>query len=152
MITEEKENEKNDLHFMKLAYAEALEALKRDEVPIGAVVVNEGRVIARGYNLSETLNDATAHAEMQAFTSASNSIGGKYLDTCTLYVTIEPCPMCAAAAFWVQLGRLVYGASDEKRGYNTISERLLHPKTIIKKGVMADECSKLLSDFFKSKR
>ncbi len=152
MIIGEQETEKDDLRFMKLAYTEALEALKRDEVPIGAIVVSEGRVIARGFNLSETLNDATAHAEMQAFTSASNSIGGKYLDNCTLYVTIEPCPMCAAAAFWVQLGRLVYGASDVKRGYTTISEKLLHPKTQIKKGVMADECAKLLSDFFKSKR
>lgn len=141
-----------DLDFMKLAYQEALEALRRDEVPIGAVIVSDDKVIARGYNLSETLNDATAHAEMQSFTAASNHIGGKYLNECTLYVTVEPCPMCASAAYWVQLGKLVYGASDPKRGYTTISDNLLHPKTIIKKGVMAEECQKLLSDFFKTKR
>lgn len=141
-----------DLDFMKLAYQEALEALRRDEVPIGAVIVSDDKVIARGHNLSETLNDATAHAEMQSFTAASNHIGGKYLNECTLYVTVEPCPMCASAAYWVQLGKLVYGASDPKRGYTTISDKLLHPKTIIKKGVMAEECQKLLSDFFKTKR
>lgn len=141
-----------DLDFMKLAYQEALEALRRDEVPIGAVIVSDDKVIARGHNLSETLNDATAHAEMQSFTAASNHIGGKYLNECTLYVTVEPCPMCASAAYWVQLGKLVYGASDPKRGYTTISDKLLHPKTIIKKGVMAEECLKLLSDFFKTKR
>ncbi len=146
------DEEKRDVYYMKLAYQEALEALKKDEVPIGAVIVSNDRIIARGYNLSETLNDATAHAEMQSFTAASNHIGGKYLNDCTLYVTIEPCPMCAAAAFWVQLGKLVYGASDPKRGYTTISEKLLHPKTEIKKGVMADECQKLLTDFFKKKR
>lgn len=137
---------------MKLAYQEALEALRKDEIPIGAVIVSNDKVIARGHNLSETLNDATAHAEMQSFTAASNHIGGKYLDECTLYVTIEPCPMCASAAFWTQLGRLVYGASDPKRGYTTISDKLLHPKTIVKKGVMADECQKILTGFFKNKR
>lgn len=143
---------KTDEHFMKLAYAEALEALKRDEVPIGALIVIENKVIAKAYNLSETLVDATAHAEMQAFTSASNYLGGKYLDKCTLYVTIEPCPMCAAASYWVKLGRLVYGADDLKRGYSTISHNLLHPKTIITKGLMHDECQALLTNFFKSKR
>lgn len=152
MKQDEKLREEEDIRYMKLALAEAHEAQKRDEVPIGAVIVNEGRIIARGHNLSETLNDATAHAEMQAFTSASNFIGGKYLNTCTLYVTIEPCPMCAATAYWVQLGRLVYGAADEKRGYSTISNSLLHPKTEIKKGVLADECQKLLTEFFKKKR
>ncbi len=137
---------------MKLAYREALEALNKDEVPIGAVIVSNDKVIAKGHNLSETLNDATAHAEMQSFTAASNFIGGKYLDECTLYVTIEPCPMCAAASYWVQLGRLVYGASDPKRGFSLIDSKLLHPKTKITKGVMAEECQKLLTDFFKSKR
>ena len=137
---------------MKLAYAEALEALKHDEVPIGAIIVSNNKIIAKGYNLSETLNDATAHAEMQSFTAASNHIGGKYLNECTLYVTVEPCPMCASAAYWVQLGRLVYGASDPKRGYTTISNELLHPKTTVTKGILADECQKLVTDFFKSKR
>lgn len=142
----------NDLFYMKQAYAEALEALKHNEVPVGAVIVCNNRIIARGYNLTETLVDATAHAEMQSFTSASNHMGGKYLNECTLYVTLEPCPMCAAAAYWVQLGKLVYGASDKKRGYTTISTKLLHPKTIVTNGVMAEECEKLVTDFFRSKR
>ncbi len=146
------EDKNEDLMYMKLAYKEALEALNKDEVPIGAVIVANGKVIARGYNLTETLNDATAHAEMQAFTSASNNIGGKYLNECTLYVTIEPCPMCAAAAYWVQLGRLVYGAHDAKRGYTTVSDKLLHPKTKVLSGIMSDECQKLIVDFFASKR
>lgn len=146
------EDKHEDLMYMKLAYKEALEALIKDEVPIGAVIVANGKVIARGYNLTETLNDATAHAEMQAFTSASNNIGGKYLNECTLYVTIEPCPMCAAASYWVQLGRLVYGAPDIKRGYTTVSDKLIHPKTKVTQGIMADECQKLIVDFFSSKR
>lgn len=146
------ENKKDDLKYMKLAYQEALEALKKNEVPIGAVIVANDRVIARGYNLTEALNDATAHAEMQAFTAASNHIGGKYLKDCTLYVTIEPCPMCAAAAYWVQLGRLVYGAHDIKRGYTTIDHKILHPKTKVTHGIMADECSVLITDFFAKKR
>jgi len=146
------EPQESDLKYMRMAYAEALEALKLDEVPVGAVIVAGGKIIARGHNLSETLNDATAHAEMQAFTSASNSIGGKYLDECTLYVTVEPCPMCAAASYWVQLGTLVYGASDPKRGYTTISGSLLHPKTVVRSGIMAKECGNLMSDFFKNKR
>lgn len=143
---------KDDLQFMKLAYAEAIEALKQDEIPIGAIVVCNGKIVARGHNLTETLTDVTAHAEMQAFTAAANHIGGKYLNECTLYVTVEPCPMCAAAAYWVQLGRLVYGASDQKRGYTTISNALLHPKTKVVSGIMASECQKLMQDFFKSKR
>lgn len=143
---------KEDLHFMKIAYAEALEALRLDEVPVGAVIVSGGRIIARGHNLSVTLTDATAHAEMQSFTAAANHIGGKYLNECTLYVTVEPCPMCAAAAFWVQLGTLVYGTSDSKRGYTTVSSELLHPKTVVRSGIMAEECQKLMIDFFKSKR
>jgi len=143
---------KEDLFFMKQAYAEALKALANDEVPVGAVITANGKVIARGHNLSETLTDATAHAEMQSFTAASNHIGGKYLNDCTLYVTVEPCPMCAAAAYWVQLGRLVYGTTDKKRGYTTISLDLLHPKTTVISGIMADECQKLMTDFFKKKR
>lgn len=141
-----------NLQFMREAYKEALKALQRDEVPVGAVIVSNGKIIARGHNLTETLNDATAHAEMQAFTAAANFIGGKYLNDCTLYVTLEPCPMCAAASMWMQIGEIVFGASDPKRGYSTLNASLLHPKTKIKGGVMADECSALITDFFKKKR
>lgn len=144
--------EQSDIHFMKQALLEAHKAAARDEVPVGAVIVSNGQIIARGYNLTETLNDATAHAEMQAFTSAANFIGGKYLNDCTLYVTVEPCPMCAAASLWVQLGTIVYGAADSKRGYSTVSSKLLHPKTIVRGGVLSDECSSLMSDFFRKKR
>ncbi len=143
---------KQDERFMQEAYKEALIALSRDEVPVGAVIVSNGRIIARGHNLTETLNDATAHAEMQAFTSAANHIGGKYLNECTLYVTLEPCPMCAAAAYWVQLGTLVYGASDPKRGYTTMEANLLHPKTKVRNGIMAKECGELVTEFFRKKR
>ncbi|HPG32218.1 MAG: nucleoside deaminase [Lentimicrobiaceae bacterium] len=146
------EKEQSDIHFMRQALLEAHKAAARDEVPVGAVIVSNGQIIARGYNLTETLNDATAHAEMQAFTSAANFIGGKYLNDCTLYVTVEPCPMCAAASLWVQLGTIVYGAADSKRGYSTISSKLLHPKTIVRGGVLSDECSSLMSDFFRKKR
>ncbi|MDY0102233.1 MAG: nucleoside deaminase [Lentimicrobium sp.] len=141
-----------DERFMREAYNEALIALSRDEVPVGAVIVSKGKIIARGHNLTETLNDATAHAEMQAFTSAASYIGGKYLNECTLYVTLEPCPMCAAAAFWVQLGSIVYGASDPKRGFSTLNANILHPKTQLKGGIMADECGRLITTFFKKKR
>lgn len=143
---------KQDERFMQEAYKEALIALNRDEVPVGAVIVSNGRIIARGHNLTETLNDATAHAEMQAFTSAANHIGGKYLNDCTLYVTLEPCPMCAAAAYWVQLGTLVYGASDPKRGYTTLEANLLHPKAKVRNGIMAKECGELVTEFFRKKR
>ncbi len=143
---------KQDEFFMREAYNEALMALNRDEVPVGAVIVSNGKIIARGHNLTETLNDATAHAEMQAFTSAANYIGGKYLNDCTLYVTLEPCPMCAAAAYWVQLGAIVYGASDPKRGFSTLNVNILHPKTQLKGGIMAEECGKLITEFFKKKR
>lgn len=146
------DNTEDDIFFMKQAYAEALKALSNNEVPVGAVITANGKVIARGHNLSETLTDATAHAEMQSFTAASNHIGGKYLNDCTLYVTVEPCPMCAAAAYWVQLGRLVYGAPDKKRGYTTISHDLIHPKTVVRSGIMTVECQKLMTDFFKKKR
>lgn len=142
----------NDGYYMKQALAEAQKAADRDEVPVGAVVVCQGRIIARSHNLTETLNDATAHAEMQAFTAAANHIGGKYLKDCTLYVTLEPCPMCAAASFWTQLGEIVYGASDPKRGFSNISHALLHPKTKVRFGIMADECGALMSNFFRKKR
>lgn len=143
---------KTDEHFMREALQEAKKAGERDEVPVGAVIVSQGRIIARGHNLAETLNDATAHAEMQAFTAAANHIGGKYLNDCTLYVTLEPCPMCAAASLWVQLGEIVYGASDPKRGYTTLHTNLLHPKTKVRSGILAAECSDLITSFFKKKR
>lgn len=144
--------EKTDEHFMREALQEAKKAGERDEVPVGAVIVSQGRIIARGHNLAETLNDATAHAEMQAFTAAANHIGGKYLNDCTLYVTLEPCPMCAAASLWVQLGEIVYGASDPKRGYSTLDANLLHPKTKVRSGILAAECGLLLTEFFQKKR
>jgi len=139
-------------YFMNEAFKEAQLALSRDEVPVGAVIVWNNRIIARAHNLSETLNDPTAHAEMQAFTAATNTIGGKYLDECTLYVTLEPCVMCAGAAFWTQLGRIVYGADDEKRGYSLIRQPVLHPRTVVQGGVMKKECSRLIREFFAGKR
>lgn len=131
---------------------EAKKAFEKDEVPIGAVVVCKGRIIARAHNLTEMLNDVTAHAEMQAITAAANNIGGKYLNDCTLYVTVEPCPMCAGAIGWSQLGKLVYGAEDEKRGYHRYAPDVLHPKTEVVSGVCADEATALMKEFFKSKR
>ena len=144
--------EKDNEYFMQEALKEARKAFELDEVPVGAVIVCEGKIIARAHNLSEKLTDSTAHAEMQAFTMASSFIGGKYLKECTLYVTIEPCPMCAGASFWTQMGKIVYGAKDEKRGYSTLSEKIIHPKTKIVSGILAEECGKLMSDFFKKKR
>ena len=141
----------SDEHFMKEALKEAQRAFDQDEVPVGVVVVANKRVIARAHNLTEMLNDVTAHAEMQAITSAANYIGGKYLKGCTIYVTLEPCVMCAGALFWSQTDRVVYGASDEKRGFSTVGN-LLHPKTKVKNGVMADDCSDLLKVFFQKKR
>ncbi|MFR9652109.1 MAG: nucleoside deaminase [Rikenellaceae bacterium] len=140
--------ENNDQKYMRAAIEQAKIALSRGEVPIGAVVVSHGQIIGRGHNLVETLCDATAHAEMQAITAATSMIGGKYLNDCTLYVTVEPCPMCAGAIGWSQLGGVVFGAADPKRGYRTFSERILHPKTKVVEGVLVDECSKLMSDFF----
>lgn len=137
---------------MKLALVEARKAFDEDEVPIGAVIVCKGRVIARAHNLTEMLNDVTAHAEMQAITAAASSIGGKYLNDCTLYVTVEPCPMCAGAIAWAQIGRLVYGAGDEKRGYRRYAPDVLHPKTEVVNGVCADEATALMKKFFASKR
>lgn len=137
---------------MKQALKEAERAFERDEVPVGAVVVCNNRIVARAHNLTEQLNDVTAHAEMQAFTAAAETLGGKYLKECTLYVTMEPCLMCAGAAFWTQLGKLVYGASDPRRGYSRIEQKLLHPKTWVKSGVLENECSEIVKAFFRSKR
>ena len=142
----------SDEYFMNEALKEAFKAMEKDEVPIGAVVVIENRIIARGHNLTETLNDVTAHAEMQAFTAASDYLGGKYLNECTLYVTLEPCVMCAGAAFWTQIGKLVYGAEDKKRGYGLIPERLLHPKTEVVTGILSSRSMNLLKEFFQRKR
>lgn len=138
--------------FMKEALAEAKKALAKDEVPIGAVVVCDGKIIARAYNLTETLNDPTAHAEMQAITMATSAFGGKYLERATIYVTIEPCPMCAAALGWAQVKGVVYGAADPKRGFSLFSPSLLHPKCEVIAGVMEEECGGLVKSFFKSKR
>ena len=137
---------------MKEALKEASKAYEKNEVPIGAVIVNNNQIIARAHNLTETLNDVTAHAEMQAFTAASNYLGGKYLIDCTLYVTLEPCNMCAGAAFWSQISKIVYGASDKKRGYSMIKQNLIHPKTEVITGILKENCSNLLIDFFKEKR
>jgi len=142
----------NDEYYMKLAVAEALKAKSRDEVPVGAVVVADGVVIARAHNLTETLGDPTAHAEMQAVTAAASYLGGKYLTDCTLYVTVEPCVMCAGALAWSQISTLVYGASDPKKGFTTLNAQVLHPKTIVRKGILEEECSKLMKDFFRKKR
>jgi tRNA(adenine34) deaminase len=142
----------SDEHFMKQALVEAQKAFDSDEVPVGAVIVCKKQIIARAHNYTERLNDVTAHAEMQAFTSAAEYLGGKYLKDCTLYVTLEPCVMCAGASYWSQIGKIVYGASDENRGFNRLSENILHPKTVVNKGVMEKESAELLKSFFKSKR
>lgn len=142
----------DDNHFMKCALCEAQKAFDKDEVPIGAVIVCRDTIIARAHNLVEHLNDVTAHAEMQAITAAASTLGGKYLNDCTLYVTVEPCPMCAGAIGWSQLGRIVYGASDPKRGYTLLVPDVLHPKTTVTSGVLADEATTLIQSFFKKKR
>lgn len=141
-----------DIQYMKMALREAQVAFDTGEVPVGAIVVCQGRVIARAHNLTETLNDVTAHAEMQAITAAANALGGKYLNDCTLYVTVEPCVMCAGAIAWAQMGRVVFGASDEKRGYQRFAPEALHPKTVVVQGILADEASSLMKTFFKSRR
>lgn len=146
------EQEKLDELFMHKALEQAQMACDKGEVPVGAVVVCRERIIARAHNLTELLRDVTAHAEMQAVTAAADSLGGKYLDSCTLYVTLEPCTMCAGALGWAQLGRLVYGASDEKRGFRKYAPDALHPKTEVVAGVLEDECAVLIKDFFKKKR
>lgn len=147
------DQEYTDKHFMSMALNEAKKAFEADEVPIGAVVTCAGRVIGRGHNLTETLNDVTAHAEMQALTAAANTLGGKYLQDCTLYVTVEPCTMCAGAIGWSQIKRIVYGASDPKRGFSTIVKKSpFHPKSTVVSGVLEEECATLMRDFFSRKR
>lgn len=141
-----------DEKYMKEALREAIAAAEEDEVPVGAVIVCNGRIIAKGHNMTERLNDPTAHAEMIAITAATEALGGKYLSGCTLYVTVEPCPMCAGALAWSQISRIVYGASDPKRGCSLFTPSLLHPKTEVCNGILADECSSIVSDFFRNKR
>jgi tRNA(adenine34) deaminase len=142
----------SDEHFMRMALREAERAFAEDEIPIGAVIVARDQVIARGYNLTERLNDVTAHAEMQAITSAAENIGGKYLHDCTLYVTVEPCVMCAGALNWAHIGRIVFGAFDEKAGYRRIGGSLLHPKTQVTGGILEPACADMMKAFFKKKR
>ena len=142
----------DDAYFMRQAIQEAQEAAERDEVPVGAVVVTQKRIIARGHNQTELLKDVTAHAEVIAVTAAADFLGGKYIPDCTLYVTLEPCVMCAGAIAWAQLGRLVYGASDDKRGFMRYGKSILHPKTKVEFGILHEECEQLLKDFFRGKR
>lgn len=142
----------NDEYYMGKALEQARKGASEGEIPIGAVIVCQGKIIARGHNLTETLKDTTAHAEMLSITTATNFLGGKYLNDCTIYVTVEPCPMCAAALAWSQIARVVYGAPDAKRGYSLFSPSLLHPKTEVTKGVMGKECSEIVSNFFKTLR
>jgi tRNA(adenine34) deaminase len=142
----------SDDYFMNEAFKEAQKAFDADEVPVGAVIVAENKIIARGHNLTEQLNDVTAHAEMQTITSAANYIGGKYLNDCTLYVTLEPCLMCAGALHWTHITKIVYGASDNKKGFSKINQPVLHPKTVVVKGILEEQCSRILKDFFQKKR
>ncbi|MCS6934522.1 MAG: nucleoside deaminase [Chitinophagales bacterium] len=142
----------SDEYYMRLALQEASYALRDDEVPVGAIVVVNNRIIGRGYNQTERLKDVTAHAEMLAITAAANYLASKYLEECTLYVTLEPCLMCAAAMRWARIGRLVYGANDEKGGYTLIGRPVLHPKTTVTRGILGDECGALLTEFFRGKR
>ena len=142
----------NHEHYMREALKEAQKAMEADEVPVGAVVVCRGKIIARAYNMTERLNDVTAHAEMQAITSAANHLGGKYLNECILYVTIEPCTMCASATMWAQVKQIVYGARDVKKGFLTVSKKVLHPKTTLVSGVLEKECAELMVEFFRKKR
>lgn len=142
----------SDEHFMKQALIEAQRAFDEGEVPVGAVIVAHGRIIARAHNLTEKLNDVTAHAELQAFTAAADYLGGKYLKGCTLYVTLEPCVMCAGASYWTQIDKVVIGAKDEKRGFRTKKDKILHPRTELVEGVMAEESAALLTRFFQDRR
>jgi len=142
----------NDEYFMKKAFSEALTAFEKGEIPVGAVVVANGKIIARAHNLTETLTDVTAHAEMQVITAAANYLGGKYLNDCTLYVSLEPCLMCAGALAWSQIGRIVYGATDEKRGFHKFAPGALHPKTEVTGGILAVESAELLQEFFRKRR
>lgn len=148
----EEEQIKADEQYMRRALAEAGLAMEAGEIPVGAVVVCRGRIVSRAHNLTETLCDVTAHAEMQAITAAANTLGGKYLTDCTLYVTVEPCTMCAGAIGWAQVSRVVYGAPDEKRGYTLLAPRALHPKYSVTGGVLADECARLMKEFFAARR
>ena len=148
----DKATEAKDIFFMKMAIDEATRASDRDEVPVGAVIVAGGQVIARAHNLTETLKDPTAHAEMQAITAATDWLGGKYLSDCTLYVTLEPCAMCAGALYWSRIGTVVYGCSDPKRGYSLIPGTVLHPVTVVRRHILEEECSLLLKSFFRGKR
>lgn len=141
-----------DEQYMQEALKLARKAFEEDEIPIGAIIVSNGKIIGKGYNMTERLNDVTAHAEMQAFTAAANYLGGKYLKDCTLYVTVEPCVMCAGASYWTQISKIVYGARDEKRGYSSINEKIIHPKTIIQSGVLEKDCAELMMSFFRNKR
>ena len=143
---------RSDESYMKEALKEAQKAYDADEVPIGAVIVCQDKIIARAHNYTEHLNDVTAHAEMQAFTSAANNLGGKYLNECTLYVTLEPCVMCAGASYWTQIGKIVYGAKDKKRGFSKYSSAVLHPSTKITGGLLKNECAEILKRFFSKKR
>ena len=145
-------NSFDDNYFMTEALKEAQKAYEKDEVPVGAVIVCDNQIIARAHNFTETLNDVTAHAEMQAFTAAADYLGGKYLKECTLYVTLEPCAMCGGAAYWTQLKKVVYGAKDKKRGFSSLASNILHPKTVVESGLLQEECEKLLFNFFKNKR
>ena len=142
----------NDTRYMTMALAEAQKAFAMGEVPVGCVIVADGQVVGRGHNLTETLADVTAHAEMQAITAATNTLGGKYLTQCTLYVTVEPCVMCAGAIGWAQVQRVVYGASDEKRGFTVYASKALHPKCTVSSGVLEAECRELMQSFFAKKR
>lgn len=142
----------NDIRYMQLALAEAKKAFAMGEVPVGCVIVANGQVVGRGHNLTETLDDVTAHAEMQAITAAMNTLGGKYLTQCTLYVTVEPCVMCAGAIGWAQVKRVVYGAADEKRGFTVFAPKALHPKCTVSSGVLELECRELMQSFFARKR
>jgi tRNA(adenine34) deaminase len=142
----------SDEYYMRLALAEAVKAAERDEVPVGAVIVAGKSVIARAHNLTETLNDPTAHAEMQAITAATAHLGGKYLTDCSIYITVEPCVMCAGALAWSQISTVVYGASDPKKGYTTAGAGILHPKTGVRTGVLSEECSEMMKKFFRKKR
>lgn len=146
------DDKEKDERYMRMALQEARAAFEAGEIPVGAVVVCKGRVVARAHNLTECLGDVTAHAEMQAITSASASLGGKYLTDCTLYVTLEPCVMCAGAIGWSQLSRVVFGAGDDKRGYRRFAPEALHPKTRVESGILADECAALMKNFFKRRR
>ena len=145
-------DQEKDERYMQMALQEARAAFDAGEIPVGAVVVSKDRVVARAHNLTECLDDVTAHAEMQAITSAAASLGGKYLTDCTLYVTLEPCVMCAGAIGWSQLSRVVFGAGDDKRGYRRFAPEALHPKTRVESGILADECAALMKSFFKQRR